>query len=60
MSTSNQCRIGIFEDRRAGHVIIISVIDNLTKGSSGQAVQNLNAMMGWDETLGLGLVPVFP
>lgn len=57
---SNQCRIGVFEDRRPGHVIIISVIDNLTKGSSGQAVQNLNVMMGWDETLGLNLVPVFP
>lgn len=57
---SNQCRIGVFEDRRPGHVIIISVIDNLTKGSSGQAVQNLNVMMGWDENLGLNLVPVFP
>lgn len=57
---SNQCRIGIFEDRKPGHVIIISVIDNLTKGSSGQAVQNLNVMMGWEETLGLDLVPVFP
>ncbi len=57
---SNQCRIGIFADRREGHAVIVSVIDNLTKGSSGQAVQNLNVMMGWDETLGLGLVPVFP
>ena len=46
---SNQCRIGLFQDRRDGHVIIISVIDNLTKGSSGQAVQNLNVMMGWDD-----------
>ncbi len=57
---SNQCRIGIFEDRRDGHAIIISVIDNLTKGSSGQAVQNLNIMMGWEETLGLNMAPVFP
>ncbi|PHR61445.1 MAG: N-acetyl-gamma-glutamyl-phosphate reductase [Robiginitomaculum sp.] len=57
---SNQCRIGIFADRRAGHAIIISVIDNLTKGSSGQALQNLNLMMEWDETLGLDMVPVFP
>ncbi|PHR93313.1 MAG: N-acetyl-gamma-glutamyl-phosphate reductase [Robiginitomaculum sp.] len=57
---SNQCRIGVFADRREGHAIIISVIDNLTKGSSGQAVQNLNIMMGWGETLGLGMVPVFP
>ncbi len=57
---SNQCRIGIFPDRNPRRVVIISVIDNLTKGSSGQAVQNLNAMMGWDETLGLNLVPIFP
>ena len=57
---SNQCRIGIFADRREGHAIIVSVIDNLTKGSSGQAVQNLNIMMGWDETLGLSMTPIFP
>lgn len=57
---SNQCRIGIFADRAAGRAIIISVIDNLTKGSSGQAVQNYNAVQGWDETLGLTGQPVFP
>jgi len=57
---SNQCRIGVFSDRNPRRAVIISVIDNLTKGSSGQAVQNLNAVMGWDETLGLGMVPVFP
>ncbi len=57
---SNHCRIGVFADRAAGKVIIIGVIDNLTKGSSGQAVQNLNAVMGWDETLGLDFMPLFP
>ncbi len=57
---SNQCRIGIFAGRNPRRAVIISVIDNLTKGSSGQAVQNLNVMMGWDETLGLNLVPIFP
>ncbi len=57
---SNQCRIGIFPDRNPRRAVIISVIDNLTKGSSGQAVQNLNAMMGWDETMGLNLMPIFP
>ncbi len=57
---SNQCRIGVFADRNPRRAVIISVIDNLTKGSSGQAVQNLNAVMGWEETLGLGMVPVFP
>lgn len=57
---SNHCRIGIFADRVSGRAIIISVIDNLTKGSSGQAIQNYNAVQGWDETLGLLLPPVFP
>jgi len=57
---SNHCRIGVFADRAAGRAIIISVIDNLTKGSSGQAVQNYNAVQGWDERLGLSGQPVFP
>jgi len=57
---SNQCRIGIFPDRNPRRAVIISVIDNLTKGSSGQAVQNLNIVKNWDETLGLDMVPVFP
>jgi len=57
---SNHCRIGVFADRAAGRAIIISVIDNLTKGSSGQAVQNYNAVQGWDEGLGLSGQPVFP
>jgi N-acetyl-gamma-glutamyl-phosphate reductase len=44
-----------------GRVIVIAVIDNLVKGSSGQAIQNLNLMMGWDETTGLsGLQALFP
>ena len=57
---SNHCRIGIFADRRDGRAIIISVIDNLTKGSSGQAIQNYNATQGWDETTGLINPAVFP
>ncbi len=57
---SNHCRIGIFSDRRADRVIMIGVIDNLVKGSSGQAVQNLNAVMGWDESTGLMQPPLFP
>ena len=57
---SNHCRIGVFADRDPSKVIIIGVIDNLTKGSSGQAVQNLNAVKGWDETLGLDFAPLFP
>lgn len=58
---TNEARIAVFPDRAPGRSIIICVIDNLVKGSSGQAVQNLNVMMGWDETLGLaGLTPLFP
>ena len=40
-------------DARTGNLIITSVIDNLLKGAGGQAVQNLNLMMGWDEAEGL-------
>ena len=57
---SNHCQIGIFADRKPGSIVIVSVIDNLTKGSSGQAIQNYNLTQGWDEALGLGGVGVFP
>ena len=57
---SNHCQIGIFADRAPNSAVIVSVIDNLTKGSSGQAIQNYNATQGWDETLGLQHVGVFP
>ena len=58
---TNNCRIAVYPDRVKGRVVVIAVIDNLVKGSSGQAVQNLNLMMGWDETLGLaGLQALFP
>jgi N-acetyl-gamma-glutamyl-phosphate reductase len=38
----------------------VSVIDNLVKGAAGQAIQNLNLMMGWEETTGLKFTPVYP
>lgn len=58
---TNNCRIAVYPDRVKGRVVIIAVIDNLVKGSSGQAIQNFNLMMGWDETLGLaGLQALFP
>jgi len=50
---SNRCRIGLDVDVRCGKVKIISVIDNLGKGASGQAVQNMNLMCGFDEKMGL-------
>ncbi|WP_127580301.1 N-acetyl-gamma-glutamyl-phosphate reductase [Paenibacillus koleovorans] len=57
---SNYCDIGISVDERTNRVTVVSVIDNLVKGAAGQAVQNLNLMMGWDETTGLQLSPVYP
>jgi N-acetyl-gamma-glutamyl-phosphate reductase len=57
---SNHVQIGIFADRIAGKAIIISVIDNLMKGSAGQAVQNYNVTQGWNESLGLKMDPLFP
>ncbi|MFU8776914.1 MAG: N-acetyl-gamma-glutamyl-phosphate reductase, partial [Roseovarius sp.] len=44
----------------AGRTIVIAALDNLTKGSSGQALQNANLMLSEPETMGLMLAPVFP
>ena len=52
--------IGIATDRIPGRAIIGSVLDNLTKGASGQAVQNMNLMLGFPETMGLEQVALFP
>lgn len=57
---SNFCHIGVTGDRIEGRAIVIAALDNLTKGSSGQALQNANLMLGNDETAGLMLAPVFP
>lgn len=57
---SNLCRIGVVADRRPNRAILVSVLDNLMKGASGQAVQNANLMLGFDETAGLSMAPVFP
>ncbi|WP_219834382.1 N-acetyl-gamma-glutamyl-phosphate reductase [Paenibacillus sp. R14(2021)] len=60
VSGSNYCDIGFAVDERTKRVTIVSVLDNLVKGAAGQAIQNLNLMMGWEETLGLRFVPVYP
>ena len=57
---SNMTFIGVVADRIAGRTIIVSALDNLTKGASGQAIQNMNVMLGFPETLGLGQVAMFP
>jgi len=57
---SNHCLIGVFADRIKGRAILISAIDNLVKGASGQAIQDMNAMLGLDETTGLEQEALFP
>jgi N-acetyl-gamma-glutamyl-phosphate reductase len=57
---SNFVHIGVVGDRIPGRAIVVAVLDNLTKGSSGQAVQNANLMLGEEETAGLMLAPLFP
>ncbi|MEK7858254.1 MAG: N-acetyl-gamma-glutamyl-phosphate reductase [Elusimicrobiota bacterium] len=55
---SNHC--DLFITVEAGRIGVISALDNLIKGASGQAVQNLNVMMGWDESLGLAFAGHYP
>jgi N-acetyl-gamma-glutamyl-phosphate reductase len=57
---SNFVHIGVVGDRVPGRAIVVAALDNLFKGSSGQAVQNANLMLGLQETAGLMLAPVFP
>jgi N-acetyl-gamma-glutamyl-phosphate reductase len=57
---SNCCDLSLQPDPRTGRVIIMSAIDNIVKGASGQAVQNMNLMNGFPETMGLLAAPFFP
>jgi N-acetyl-gamma-glutamyl-phosphate reductase len=57
---SNMTFVGVVGDRIPGRAIIVSALDNLTKGASGQAVQNMNLMLGFAETTGLEQVALFP
>jgi len=57
---TNYCDIFATFDETTGNIIVVSVIDNLVKGAAGQAVQNMNLMLGLDETLGLNQVPLQP
>lgn len=58
---SNLCRISLYQEPHSNRLIILSVIDNLVKGAAGQAVQNMNIMMGFDEIEGLDqIVPLVP
>lgn len=57
---SNMMMIGLVQDRTPGRVIVMGAIDNLVKGASGAAVQNMNLALGYPETLGLEQVALFP
>lgn len=57
---SNYCHIGVVAERNAGQVTVVAALDNLCKGSSGQALQNANLMLGLEEAAGLTSVPLFP
>jgi len=57
---SNYCDLGLKVDRRNNRLILLSAIDNLVKGASGQAVQNMNLMLGLEESLGIEIVPIYP
>ena len=57
---SNHVQIGVFADRIKGRAIVISTLDNLVKGSAGQAIQNMNLMFGLAETAGLEQIALFP
>lgn len=57
---SNHAVVNVFADRVPGRAIVIAAIDNLVKGSAGQAIQNFNLMFGLPEAMGLEQVPLFP
>ncbi|MFC1834312.1 N-acetyl-gamma-glutamyl-phosphate reductase [Thermodesulfobacteriota bacterium] len=57
---SNMCQVAVEVDTRTGWIVAMSAIDNLVKGASGAAVQNMNLIMGIEETTGLEGLPLFP
>ncbi|HVF99415.1 MAG TPA: N-acetyl-gamma-glutamyl-phosphate reductase, partial [Chloroflexia bacterium] len=60
LSGSNFCDIGFELDVEQGRVVVMSALDNLVKGAAGSAVQSMNCIYGWDETLGLGFPGLHP
>jgi N-acetyl-gamma-glutamyl-phosphate reductase len=57
---SNFCDVAAKVDPRTGRIVVLSVIDNLVKGAAGQAIQNMNLIYGFEENLGLEIIPLFP
>jgi N-acetyl-gamma-glutamyl-phosphate reductase len=57
---SNRCDIGLTIDTRTQTAVVISAIDNLVKGAAGQAIQNMNLLLGLPQTLGLPIAGISP
>ena len=57
---SNYVDVNFKIDSRTGRIVMMGAMDNLVKGAAGQAVQNMNLMFGFDESMGLDLIPMFP
>jgi N-acetyl-gamma-glutamyl-phosphate reductase len=57
---SNYCRIAVHRPQDGDIAVILSVTDNLVKGAAGQAVQNMNIIFGFPETLGIEHIPLLP
>ena len=57
---SNYCDVAPVWDKRTKRIIVVSCIDNLVKGAAGQAIQNMNIMMGLDEGMGLRYGVMYP
>lgn len=58
--STNMCQIAVHQPQNSNMVVILSVIDNLLKGASGQAIQNMNIMLGFDEGLAIDTIAVLP
>jgi len=57
---SNVCRIAVHQPQNSDTVVVLSVIDNLVKGASGQAIQNMNIMFGFEETVAINTIAMLP
>jgi N-acetyl-gamma-glutamyl-phosphate reductase len=57
---SNYCDIGVVANESDSRGVVVTAIDNLVKGASGEAVQDMNIMLGFPETMGLNVLPLFP
>jgi N-acetyl-gamma-glutamyl-phosphate reductase len=57
---SNRCQIAVHQPQGGDVLVILSVIDNLVKGASGQAVQVMNLMFGLPESQGLDIIALYP